>query len=339
MAAAATDTWVPEVVDQYGSIARGAIRRVLGRSPDEDDLTQEVLIKLVMRMRQPGDFSPAPWVRRVAHNLAVDEVRRRRPLIVESTKLDKPCEGNAELRLNAADSRQAIVAALAELPDRQRTAIVMQASEPGTGVGGVAAALGMSSVAAESLLARARTNLRRRLQTAGVESGSARAGIVGAVTAATTAAWRLTRRSWLRSLAVAFCIGCVGAGISGTVLPYQPPASPAPLPSTEPQSSIPIVAPAMLAAARGRIDPPPAPSVAHARPVAVIPSAGTKVHAGTPIRPAPTVDVKVGANVTLNVVPVRLPPDIPSLSTVHLLGPSAVLGTASQLDLLAIRIR
>ena len=194
------DESVESLMALHDRDVRSALRRVLGRSQEEDDLVQEVFTRLVVRLRQPGEIVVGAWVRGVARNLAVDEIRRRRPVPVEQTRLDRSYTTGADDALAGDELYNCLVEGANGLPERQRAALAAALSG-GSGVATVASSLGVSVHAAESLLSRARCGLRSHLAGAGADTGSTRLclGVVLAGMAATMA-W-LVRR-W-RTVAVA----------------------------------------------------------------------------------------------------------------------------------------
>lgn len=214
---------------------RSAIRRVFGRSQDEDDLVQEVFTGLVVRLRQPGELCVGAWVRAVAHNLAVDELRRRRPVPVDDVLLDRPASSGVEEEVFGADLYGRVVEAAYVLPARQRAALAASLGGSAAGVADVACTLGVSVHAAESLLSRARLGLRSHLAaTSGSEAGSARPSLAAAPTAVLGALGLLLRR-WRAAAAVTALAGAVA--VVPAVVEHQEPespgiSSPSPVPST-----------------------------------------------------------------------------------------------------------
>lgn len=186
---------------------RSALRRVLGRSQEEDDLVQEVFTRLVVRLRQPGELCVGAWVRGVAHNLAVDEIRRRRPVPVDDVRLDRQVFSTAEDAIAGDDLYRRLVDGASRLPDRQRAALAAALSTGSPGVATVASSLGVSVHAAESLLSRARVGLRKELAMAGDnDTGSARLSVV-AVLAVVAAALGAVLRRWRAVAAVTVTSG------------------------------------------------------------------------------------------------------------------------------------
>ncbi|WP_333833245.1 sigma-70 family RNA polymerase sigma factor [Rubrimonas sp.] len=141
--------------------------RLLGDAAEAEDATQETLLRLwrVAPQWREGEARIATWAHRVAGNLCVDRLRARRrragPALDEAPDPPDPAPSALE-RLGAAQRAQALEAALADLPERQRTAIALRHLE-GWGNPEIAAALETSVEAVESLLARGRRTLARAL--------------------------------------------------------------------------------------------------------------------------------------------------------------------------------
>lgn len=170
-----------DLVRRYEGVVRHALRRVLGRHRDEDDLVQEVFLRLSIRLGQPGDLSVPAWLRRVARNVAIDELRRRRPepLADEVLAAAAPPAGvgdDAAAVVEGAALGRILERAIAGLPDRQRRALLARLGEADAlaalGPRGPAAAEPpspgsavptLSLEARDSLVARARRQLRREL--------------------------------------------------------------------------------------------------------------------------------------------------------------------------------
>jgi RNA polymerase sigma factor (sigma-70 family) len=178
-----SDADVAAQLKEHRATAERAVRSVIGSSADEEDLVQEVLTRLVIRLRQPGEITVGAWTWRVAHHLAVDHLRAQRATPMEAASLDRGVGEGLDAHVIGSGLAEAINQGLANLPDRQRDALLAQAELDG-GRGGhaiVAANLGVSAKAAESILARARRSLRRELERVGVGEGSWVAGGVAVV--------------------------------------------------------------------------------------------------------------------------------------------------------------
>jgi RNA polymerase sigma-70 factor (ECF subfamily) len=109
-----------------------------------------------------GEAQVATWLYRVASNLCIDRLRRRRERTGETLpETVDPAPAPID-RLAQEDRAAALQAALATLPDRQRLAVVLRHFEERSNPE-IAATLDVSVEAVESLLARARRALAARL--------------------------------------------------------------------------------------------------------------------------------------------------------------------------------
>jgi RNA polymerase sigma-70 factor, ECF subfamily len=137
--------------------------RMLGDLAEAEDVTQETFLRL---WQHAGRYEarggkPTTWLYRIAHNLCIDRIRRRRP--ADDSALERQASSDRPsgllLRKRVAVEVQA---ALAALPERQRAALVLCHYEGLTNPE-AAAVLGCRLHALESLLARARGSLRLEL--------------------------------------------------------------------------------------------------------------------------------------------------------------------------------
>ncbi len=128
------------------------------------DLTQDAFIKAYKNyesLEKPENARA--WLYQIAHRVALDELRRRKivrflPWTGESKGAAPSAEHLAmDLRLSGDLQR-----ALARIPERQRAALLLAELHDLTGLE-LAAALGVSHVAARALLTRARESLRQAL--------------------------------------------------------------------------------------------------------------------------------------------------------------------------------
>jgi RNA polymerase sigma factor (sigma-70 family) len=156
------------LVDRYLPRLHALATRLLGDMAEAEDACQDVFVQAWKQAprwrpgRWRGDARFGTWLHGVTLNACRDRLRRRRPqadAVLEEIGDDTP--GPAQ-RLASEDTARAVRAAIAGLPERQREALVLchyqelpQAE--------AAALLGVSVEALESLLARARRNLRQSL--------------------------------------------------------------------------------------------------------------------------------------------------------------------------------
>jgi RNA polymerase sigma-70 factor (ECF subfamily) len=139
-------------------------RRMLGSQSEAEDAVQEAFLKLWTHASrwQPGRALFETWLYRVVLNKCYDRLRRK-PVarLDEAAEVADPAL-SADLVLEGSAVAKEIEAALAELPERQRAAIVLCHYQE---CGNIEAAeiLGISVEALESLLSRGRRTLRSRL--------------------------------------------------------------------------------------------------------------------------------------------------------------------------------
>jgi RNA polymerase sigma-70 factor (ECF subfamily) len=130
------------------------------------DLTQDAFVKAYKNYDTlQKDENARAWLYQIAHRVALDDLRRRK--IVRMVPWTGEARGAApsaerlamDLRLSGPLER-----ALAKIPERQRAALLLAELHDLTGLE-LAAAMGVSHVAARAILTRARESLRRELAT------------------------------------------------------------------------------------------------------------------------------------------------------------------------------
>jgi len=139
--------------------------RILGDRAEAEDVAQEAMLRLWRAAAewQPGGAKPSTWLYRVTANLAVDRLRKSG----RSVELDDSIEPEddrpgAEEQLVQAGRMAALDTALAQLPERQRQAVVLRHIE-GVSNPEIAEVLGISVEAVESLTARGKRALAQAL--------------------------------------------------------------------------------------------------------------------------------------------------------------------------------
>ena len=154
-----------ELAERHAPRVLALARRMLRDNAEAEDVTQETMLRMwrIAPDWRSGEAALGTWLHRVASNLCVDRLRKRRETSGggEAPETADASPGALEA-LAARDRAAALDAALAELPDRQRLAVVLrhieERSNPET-----AEIMGVSVEAVESLLGRAKRALAARL--------------------------------------------------------------------------------------------------------------------------------------------------------------------------------
>lgn len=166
-----------QLLERYQQPVANYLHRLLGDATEAEDLTQGVFVqvyKSAARYRVSARF--ATWLFTIARNLALNELRRRarHPALSLDAPLadaapaparhvpDPRPDGPAD-RLLQAELEAKIQEALRELPETQRTAILL-CREQELAYEDIAAVLGCSLSAVKSLIHRGRETLKRRLK-------------------------------------------------------------------------------------------------------------------------------------------------------------------------------
>jgi len=139
--------------------------RMLGNSKDTEDITQETFLRLWTHADswQSDKASVSTWLHRIAHNLCIDYLRKDKSSI--SSEYEDEHEGS-DRPADAPDKAEQLAAlarALEELPERQRSAIVLSHYH-GFSNKEIAQIMDITVDALESILARARRGLKAQLK-------------------------------------------------------------------------------------------------------------------------------------------------------------------------------
>ena len=144
-----------------------AARLLSGDRAEAEDVAQETMLRLwrVARDWRQGETKVTTWAYRVATNLCIDRQRsKRRRGQVTLDAAPEPEDGapSAEGRMQDARRMAALEAALADLPERQRQAVVLRHIE-GLSNPEIAAVMEIGVEAVESLTARGKRALAQIL--------------------------------------------------------------------------------------------------------------------------------------------------------------------------------
>jgi RNA polymerase sigma-70 factor (ECF subfamily) len=152
-----------ELARRHVPVMLGVSRRILGNAAEAEDVVQEAMLRVwthAPRWQPLALFRT--WLSRVVVNLCLD--RKRKAPWVELEAAGEiadpaPLAGDAA---EAAERERLLAGAIAELPERQRAAIVLSYTE-GMSNAQVAEVLDTTVSAVETLLVRGKQNLRRAL--------------------------------------------------------------------------------------------------------------------------------------------------------------------------------
>jgi RNA polymerase sigma-70 factor, ECF subfamily len=153
--------------------------RILGSTGAAEDVAQEAFIRVWKHAGNWQDPKQAgarftTWLYRIVLNLCIDEKRKNRFTDIDALPERADETPNAQAGMESREKSARVLAALAELPERQRAAFVLCFYEDYSNKD-AADMLGISVKAIESLLVRARKQLRDLLQ--GEQNGKSERGM------------------------------------------------------------------------------------------------------------------------------------------------------------------
>ena len=163
-----------QLIERHQTLVIGTIARMLGSNSDVEDIAQQVFIRV---WKSASRYVPrakfTTWLLKITRNLVFNELRRKKrhaliPLQQEpegeEMQLEDKRGQTPDASLLEGELQRAIEAAIGELPETQRMAVVLRRYEE-LSYEEIAEVLDQSVPAVKSLLFRARTQLRERLKT------------------------------------------------------------------------------------------------------------------------------------------------------------------------------
>jgi RNA polymerase sigma-70 factor, ECF subfamily len=166
-----------ELVEKYKQPVINLVYRILPDAMEAEDLAQNVFIqvyKSAHRYRVSAKFST--WLYTIARNLCLNEIRRRSRHPADSLDMSHPGQEDQPLRqyqdksavsppdqLLRTELSSKVEQALAELPENQRTALMLCREEE-LSYEEIAQVLGCSLSATKSLIHRGRETLKLKLK-------------------------------------------------------------------------------------------------------------------------------------------------------------------------------
>ena len=123
------------LVERYRRTLFSYIYGMMGGQAEAEEVFQEVWFRVIRRVGDYKDRNFGGWLVRIAHNLVIDRVRRRKPEISLDVDRDEDGFGGIELTAQEQDAVQTIAArelgekiavAVSELPPNQRAVFLMR---------------------------------------------------------------------------------------------------------------------------------------------------------------------------------------------------------------------
>jgi RNA polymerase sigma-70 factor (ECF subfamily) len=152
-----------DLVRHYDEGLRALAFRIVGDRDRMDDAMQDAYVRAFRALpRFRGESAPGTWLYRITYNACIDELKRTRPSVPleEAGELPDTRPGIPELL----STRNRVAAALAQLSPADRAAVLLVDAQ-GFDYGEAAGVLGVPAGTVASRLNRARTLLRRALDT------------------------------------------------------------------------------------------------------------------------------------------------------------------------------
>jgi RNA polymerase sigma-70 factor (ECF subfamily) len=152
-----------EALQRYQRPVLNFAYRLLGDATEAEDVAQDVFVRVHQHW---DDYDPrqkfSTWLFAIARNVCLDRLRsRKRRPEVPLDAVPEPAVSSREVELN--ETGRLIAAAVAELPEDQRTALVL-AEYHGMSYAEIAAIMKCSEKSVESRLYRAKQTLREKLR-------------------------------------------------------------------------------------------------------------------------------------------------------------------------------
>ncbi|HEX6025514.1 MAG TPA: sigma-70 family RNA polymerase sigma factor [Solirubrobacter sp.] len=189
--------------DRYRQRLFAYVRQMLSAASrqDAEDVLQDVFVRAYGALRNDHrDMNVRAWLYRVAHNRCIDHLRRPVPPPAEVFEVSrKPLHDPVEEAQRRDDLRQ-LVHDVANLPEQQRSALLMREID-GMSYADLAAALDVTVPAVKSLLVRARIGLVEAAEARDADCAEIRADLMRSYDKGVKASGRA--RKHMRS-----CDGC-----------------------------------------------------------------------------------------------------------------------------------
>lgn len=168
------DAAFKKLVDEYEGMVYNTVLGMVQNEDDADDVTLEVFIQVYQSISSfKGDSKFSTWLYKIAVTKALDHEKRKKrkkrfafvqSLFVNSAEevIQPPDFVHPGILMEKKEQAAKLFRALKKLPDNQRVAFTLHKLE-GQSYQEVAAIMDTTLYAVESLMARAKTNLKKSL--------------------------------------------------------------------------------------------------------------------------------------------------------------------------------
>ena len=168
---------ITQMYQEYGSLVYNLSLRYVQNKEDAEEITQDVFVKVYTSIKRfRNESSLKTWVYRITVNKSLDflksknKVRKINTLSDSSMKMESGIEDQGikpDKNLESKEEIARIQSCIDELPDQQKTAIILFSIE-GLSKQEVCKIMGKKDSVFDSLLFRARNNLKKTLQKNGI---------------------------------------------------------------------------------------------------------------------------------------------------------------------------
>ena len=151
------------IIERHLPAILALARRMVGQD-NADDMAQEAMLRLWQKADELeiGEPGLRPWLYRVTSNLCLDQLRKKRE--ITGTQFPEGySEPDQDRSMNERHLSKTVISAMADLPARQKLALTLFHLED-LNQRETAEIMDLSEDALESLLRRARTGLKNRLE-------------------------------------------------------------------------------------------------------------------------------------------------------------------------------
>jgi RNA polymerase sigma factor (sigma-70 family) len=162
------------LLDRYQSRLLGFCRGILSSSEDAEDVLQEVFVNAHAAMLADSrPINVRPWLYRIARNRCLNHLRKPVPDGQDSMDIHESNGSGTFERVQKREQLREIFADVGELPETQRTALVLREIDD-LSYDEIAEAMGTTLPAVKSLLVRARMSLAEASESRVLDCGEVR---------------------------------------------------------------------------------------------------------------------------------------------------------------------